>query len=163
MTDLNISIFKERRAKVASQMESNSILMLCSSNIVPRNNDTTFPFRQDSNFYYLTGFQEPDSILTVQSDGRSVLFCRKKNSELEKWDGFMWGPDAAKDHFGFDEAHDISEINEILPNVKMIFSVCDPAERFFSEWRHRENTFKEHVKYHKMINGHRGNAVETAG
>ena len=117
MSDFNVNIFKTRRAEVAKRMEDNSILILSSSKLVSRNNDTTFPFRQDSNFYYLTGFQEPDSILIVQSDGRSILFCREKNPELEKWDGFMWGPNAAKDQFGFDEAHDISEVDNILPNL----------------------------------------------
>jgi Xaa-Pro aminopeptidase len=63
MSDLNI--YKARRAEVAKRMEDNSILILSSSKLVSRNNDTTFPFRQDSNFFYLTGFQEPDSVLIV--------------------------------------------------------------------------------------------------
>ncbi len=82
MSDLNI--YKARRAEVAKRMEDNSILILSSSKLVARNNDTTFPFRQDSNFFYLTGFQEPDSVLIVHSDGRSILFCREKNPDLEK-------------------------------------------------------------------------------
>ena len=117
MTDLNISIFKERRAKVASQMESNSILMLCSSNIVPRNNDTTFPFRQDSNFYYLTGFNEPNSVMLLKSDGTAYIFCRNKNPELEKWDGFMWGYQAAADEFNFDDGFDINDIGQLAPQI----------------------------------------------
>ena len=117
MTDLNISIFKERRAKVASQMESNSILMLCSSNIVPRNNDTTFPFRQDSNFYYLTGFNEPNSVMLLKSDGTAYIFCRNKNPELEKWDGFMWGYHAAADEFNFDDGFDINDIGQLAPQI----------------------------------------------
>ena len=117
MTNLNISIFKERRAKVASQMESNSILMLCSSNIVSRNNDTTFPFRQDSNFYYLTGFNEPNSVMLLKSDGTAYIFCRNKNPELEKWDGFMWGYQAAADEFNFDDGFDINDIDQLAPQV----------------------------------------------
>ena len=117
MTDLNISIFKERRAKVASQMESNSILMLCSSNIVPRNNDTTFPFRQDSNFYYLTGFNEPNSVMLLKSDGTAYIFCRNKNPELEKWDGFMWGYQAAANEFNFDDGFDINDIDQLAPQI----------------------------------------------
>ena len=117
MTDLNISIFKERRAKVASQMESNSVLMLCSSNIVPRNNDTTFPFRQDSNFFYLTGFNEPNSVMLLKSDGTAYIFCRNKNPELEKWDGFMWGYQAAADEFNFDDGFDINDIDQLVPQI----------------------------------------------
>ena len=151
MSDFNVNIFKARRAEVAKRMEDNSILVLSSSKLVSRNNDTTFPFRQDSNFYYLTGFQEPDSILIVQSDGRSVLFCRKKNSELEKWDGFMWGPDAAKDHFGFDEAYDISEINEILPNLirgqKTLNALVGKSLEFdqkVTSWINKANSMERH-------------------
>ena len=91
--------------------------MISSAKLVSRNNDTTFPFRQDSNFYYLTGFQEPDSVMLLHSNGRSALFCREKNPDLEKWDGFMWGPEAAKDFYGFDEAFDINKINDILPEL----------------------------------------------
>jgi Aminopeptidase P, N-terminal domain. len=78
MTDLNINIFEAPRAKVASNMEENSILLLISSHIVCRNNDTTFPFRQDSNFYYLTGLEKPISVLMHKSDGSCTIFCRQK-------------------------------------------------------------------------------------
>ena len=81
MSDLNVNIFIARRAEAAKRMEDDSILVLSSSKLSLRNNDTTFPFRQDSNFYYLTGFQEPESVLIVHSDGRSILFCREKNSK----------------------------------------------------------------------------------
>ena len=78
MTDLNINIFEARRAKVASNMEKNSILLLSSSHIVSRNNDTTFPFRQDSNFYYLTGFEEPDSVLSLKVMAVQLFFADKR-------------------------------------------------------------------------------------
>ena len=60
MSDLNLNTFKARRAEAIKRMEKNSVLVISSAKLVSRNNDTTFPFRQDSNFYYLTGFQEPD-------------------------------------------------------------------------------------------------------
>ena len=117
MSDLNLNTFKARRAEAIKRMEKNSVLVISSAKLVSRNNDTTFPFRQDSNFYYLTGFQEPDSVMLLHSNGRSALFCREKNPDLEKWDGFMWGPEAAKDFYGFDEAFDINKINDILPEL----------------------------------------------
>ena len=55
--------------------------------------------------------------MLLHSNGHSALFCRQKNPELEKWDGFMWGPEAAKDFFGFDEAYDINNINDVLPEL----------------------------------------------
>lgn len=149
MSDLNL--YKARRAEVAKRMEDNSILMLASSKLVSRNNDTTFPFRQDSNFFYLTGFQEPDSILMVYSDGRSILFCREKNPDLEKWDGFMWGPEAAQEKFGFDEAYDISLIDEILPNLirgyKTLNTLIGKNLDFdlkVSNWINKANSMERH-------------------
>ena len=117
MSDLNVNTFKARRAEIVKRMDKNSVLLISSAKLVSRNNDTTFPFRQDSNFYYCTGFQEPDSVMLLHSNGHSALFCRQKNPELEKWDGFMWGPEAAKDFFGFDEAYDINNINDVLPEL----------------------------------------------
>lgn len=149
MSDLNI--YKARRAEVAKRMEDNSILILSSSKLVSRNNDTTFPFRQDSNFFYLTGFQEPDSVLIVHSDGRSILFCREKNPDLEKWDGFMWGPTAAQENFGFDEAHDINLIDEILPNLirghKTLNALIGKNLNFdakITNWINRANSMERH-------------------
>jgi Xaa-Pro aminopeptidase len=149
MSDL--SIYKARRAEVAKRMEDNSILILSSSKLVSRNNDTTFPFRQDSNFFYLTGFQEPDSVLIVHSDGRSILFCREKNPDLEKWDGFMWGPSAAQENFGFDEAHDVNLIDEILPNLirghKTLNALIGKNLNFdakITNWINRANSMERH-------------------
>ena len=117
MSDLNVNTFKARRAEIVKRMDKNSVLLISSAKLVSRNNDTTFPFRQDSNFYYLTGFQEPDSVMLLHSNGRSALFCIEKNPDLEKWDGFMWGPEAAKDFYGFDQAFDFNKINDILPEL----------------------------------------------
>lgn len=151
MSDLNVNIFIARRAEAAKRMEDDSILVLSSSKLSLRNNDTTFPFRQDSNFYYLTGFQEPESVLIVHSDGRSILFCREKNPELEKWDGFMWGPKAAKEKFGFDEAYDINQIDEILPNLirghKTFNSLVGKSSEFdlkVTGWINKANKMERH-------------------
>ena len=119
MSDLNVNTFKARRAEIVKRMDKNSVLLISSAKLVSRNNDTTFPFRQDSNFYYCTGFQEPNSVMLLHSNGHSTLFCRQKNPELEKWDGFMWGPEAAKDFFGFDEAYDLSLIHISEPTRRM--------------------------------------------
>ena len=151
MTDLNINIFEARRAKVASNMEKNSILLLSSSHIVSRNNDTTFPFRQDSNFYYLTGFEEPDSVLMLKSDGSSTIFCRQKNPDLEKWDGFMWGFDEAKKQFKFSEGHNISDIDKLLPTMirgtSVLYSLVGKDKDFDAKvinWVNAANGMERH-------------------
>ena len=67
MSNLSPNHFKARRAEAAKSLDKDSFLLLSSSKNLIRNNDTTFPFRQDSNFYYLTGFEEPESVLMLSS------------------------------------------------------------------------------------------------
>ena len=84
-----------------------------------RNRDSHHPYRFDSYFWYLSGFPEPDAVI-VLSGGRtkkSILFCREKNEEREVWDGFRYGPDAARDAFGFDEAYPFGVFEQMLPDL----------------------------------------------
>ncbi|WP_153109145.1 aminopeptidase P N-terminal domain-containing protein [Propionivibrio limicola] len=84
-----------------------------------RNRDTHHPYRFDSYFWYLTGFPEPEAVLVLigGKETRSVLFCREKNEEREIWDGFRYGPQAARDAFGFDETHTFAELEQRLPDL----------------------------------------------
>ncbi len=84
-----------------------------------RNRDTSFPYRADSYFHYLTGFPEPEAVLVlVAGDGaQSILFCRTKDVEKEIWDGFRHGPDGAREVFGFDAAHPIAEFDTRLAEL----------------------------------------------
>ena len=81
-----------------------------------RNRDSHYPYRFDSHFYYLTGFTEPEAVL-VLAGGRSILFCRERNEEREIWDGFRYGPEAARERFGFDEAVPIAKLDEEMPRL----------------------------------------------
>ncbi|KQQ87580.1 Xaa-Pro aminopeptidase [Massilia sp. Leaf139] len=97
-------------------MEPGAVAVLATSPEVARNSDSDYPYRHDSHFYYLTGFMEPESVLVLiaaQGDtpARSILFCREKNVEREIWDGFRYGPAAARDAFGVDEAYPIGELD----------------------------------------------------
>lgn len=114
--------FKSRRLKLISQMRQRGggVAVLFTAPEVPRNRDSDFPFRWDSYFYYLSGFPEPEAavVLIVTEDSeRSLLFCREKNELREIWDGFRYGPAAAKEVFGFDEAHSIASLNEEAPKL----------------------------------------------
>lgn len=84
-----------------------------------RNRDSGYPFRFDSYFYYLTGFAEPEAVLVLVAgkNPRSILFCREKNMEREIWDGFRYGPEKAREAFGFDAAHPIDKLDEVLPDL----------------------------------------------
>ena len=89
MDDFNNKTYVKRRKEISKLMESNSCFLINSANLKFRNNDSSYFFRQDSNFYYLSGFVEPDSLIMIENNGKSTLFCRERNLELEKWDGFM--------------------------------------------------------------------------
>jgi Xaa-Pro aminopeptidase len=109
---------RERRARLIAEMRARSgggIAAIPNAPEALRNADTHYPYRADSHFYYLTGFPEPEAVLVLVAgaqagDSRQILFCREKNPEREIWDGFRYGPDAAREIFGFDEAHPISEL-----------------------------------------------------
>lgn len=82
-----------------------------------RNNDVHYPYRQDSDFLYLTGFREPNALLVMipdEGDGHCILFCRSRDPEREMWDGRMVGLEAAMSDYGMDEAYDIKEVDSRL-------------------------------------------------
>ena len=84
-----------------------------------RNRDAHFPYRFDSYFLYLTGFREPEAIVAVVAGARPrhILFCRDRDPEREIWDGFRYGPEAARVTFGFDEAHSIRQLDALMPDL----------------------------------------------
>ncbi len=106
----NIEIFKRRRDRVTKAMSPNSALIVAANPEMIRNDDVHYPYRQDSNMYYLTGFEEPESFLLLRpgKNPESVMFVREKNVERETWDGFRFGPEGTKKEFGIDEVHPIS-------------------------------------------------------
>ena len=81
-----------------------------------RNRDSHYPYRFDSHFYYLTGFPEPEAVVVLTKD-KSILFCRERNPEREIWDGFRYGPEAARERFGLDEAHPIGKLDEEMARL----------------------------------------------
>jgi Xaa-Pro aminopeptidase len=116
-------VFRQRRETLLKSMRERAgggVALVPTAPEVARNRDSLYPFRHDSYFYYLSGFPEPEALvaLVAAPDGdRHVLFCRDKNEEREIWDGFRYGPDAAREIFGFDEAHPISALPEKLPEI----------------------------------------------
>jgi Xaa-Pro aminopeptidase len=86
---------------------------------VIRNRDAHHPFRFDSYFWYLTGFPEPEAVVVLVGGKKpkSILFCREKHEEREIWDGYRYGPKAAKAAFGFDAAYPIDQLDRKLPEL----------------------------------------------
>jgi Xaa-Pro aminopeptidase len=85
-----------------------------------RNNDSHYPYRQDSDFHYLTGFGEPDAVLALipgRNHGEVILFCRERDAEREAWDGPRAGAEGAVRDHGMDDAFPIADIDDILPGM----------------------------------------------
>ena len=139
----NHQIYRERRAAVLRQMRAQTgggLALVPTAAESARNRDSLFPFRHDSYFYYVSGFPEPEAVvaLTAGPDGdRQLLFCREKNEEREIWDGFRYGPDAAREIFGFDEAHPIGELDKILPNLASDRPALYTPLGLFAPWDRR--------------------------
>ena len=97
-----------------------AILILPAAPERVRNNDSHFPYRQDSDFLYLSGFDEPESVLVLvpgREHGECLLFCRERDAEREIWDGARLGPEGAVEKLGFDDAYAIDDIDDILPGL----------------------------------------------
>jgi len=96
-----------------------SLVLLFSGEEISRNRDNTYPFRFSSDFFYLTGFPEPEAWLVMQvaADGShsDTLFCRPRDAEREIWDGVRVGPEAAPERYALDAAHPVSEIDGQIP------------------------------------------------
>ncbi|HEX2649727.1 MAG TPA: aminopeptidase P N-terminal domain-containing protein [Burkholderiales bacterium] len=107
-----------RRLRLAQAMQAGVAVVPTAPERI-RNRDTHYPYRFDSHFYYLTGFPEPEAVLVIVAGAqpRSLLFCREKNEERETWDGFRYGPAAARETFGFDEALPISSLDARLAEL----------------------------------------------
>ena len=114
------SEFRRRRRNLMAAFDENSIAILPASTEVLRNNDVEYPFRQDSDFYYLCGFAEPEAVLVLipgREHGEFLLFCRERDAEKELWLGERVGPDGACAIFDADDAFPINDIGDILPGL----------------------------------------------
>lgn len=120
MAELPKEEFVERRQRVLAQMQPNSALLLFSEVEKRRNNDCHFLFRQDSYFWYLTGFNEPNAALllvkTAQSE-KTILFLRPRDPLLETWNGRRLGVERAPAQLSLDEAYSIDEFKTIFPKI----------------------------------------------
>ncbi len=126
MSTLNPELHARRRIDLLSRMQRGIAIITTAPEMV-RNGDAHYAYRHDSNFYYLTGFNEPEAalILIAGDAPQAILFCREKNMEREIWDGHRHGPEAARVAFGFDAAYPIAELDvkaiELMTNQPTLF------------------------------------------
>ncbi len=112
--------FVRRRRQLMREAGDESILILPAAAPRLRNGDTHYPYRQDSDFWYLSGFAEPEAVIVLmpgRKHGECLLFCRERDAEREAWDGPRRGPEGAIETLGFDDAYPIADLDEILPGL----------------------------------------------
>ena len=110
-----MDIFSKRRQFLSNQLESNSVAVLFGSEETLRNGDVNFPFRQNSNFSYLTNFPESESIAVLDKE-KFIIFCKEKNKLKEQWDGEIIGPENAK-LYGATQGIPINDYEKVLPSL----------------------------------------------
>lgn len=135
--------FGRRRRKLMKLMGSNSIAILPSASEVTRSRDTDFQFRQNSDFHYLSGYPEPDSVLVLipgREQGEYIIFCREKDKKMETWHGRRFGQQGTIKNFSCDDAFPIDDIDEILPGL------MEGRDRIYYE-------FGNHTEFDSQIMG----------
>jgi len=128
--------FIKHRTALFEKMSDNSLLVVPSADVLLRNRDADFPFRQSSDFFYLTGFTEDHACLLLQKkqgECKTLLFCQPKIKEMEIWTGYRLGPDAAVNELSVDEAFPIEELSKQLPDL---MGDCDQV---YAAWGHSKD------------------------
>ena len=129
---MNIDCHRERRARVLQAIadRGGGVAVHFTAPARLRNRDAEYPYRYDSAFWYLSWFAEPVSAVVLVARGsqrQSILFCQAKHEERELWDGFRYGPELAQSVFGFDAAHPIERMDELVPDL-----LADSPALFYS-------------------------------
>ncbi len=133
---ISLQDFSRRRRELMALMETDSIAILPSALLQTRNSDVEYRFRQDSDFHYLTGFDEPDSVFVLipgRQQAEAILFCRERESALERWHGKVTGPERAMQLYGMDDAFPITDIDDIIPGL-----IEGKAKLYYAMGVHRE-------------------------
>lgn len=133
MCTCHSELFSKRRrqfleAVIARAEDGDAVCLFPAAPVFTRNNDVEHDYRQDSDLFYLTGFNEPATVLVMQAtratgkdagvgEYRSTMFVRPRDADREIWDGPRFGVDGAKEHFGADEAFTIDKLAEELPKL----------------------------------------------
>lgn len=128
-------IWQRRRREVMQTMDG-GVAIVPTAPVHIRNRDVEFPYRADSDFYYLTHFPEPEAVAVLvpgRAHGEFILFCRERDPEKEIWDGHRAGPEGAVQRYGADDAFPIDDIDDILPGL-----LENKEKVYYSMGRHAE-------------------------
>ena len=117
---MNRNEFAKRRKQLMRMIGNDGVAILPSAPVRHRSRDVEYRYRQDSDFYYLTGFAEPDAVAVLapgRDNGDYILFCRERDRERERWDGSRAGPDGAVQEYDAKDAFPVDDIDDILPGI----------------------------------------------
>ncbi|PPV09009.1 aminopeptidase [Xanthomonas bromi] len=120
LTGIGAAEYARRRRQLMQMAGEQAILILPAAPERVRSHDTHYPYRQDSDFWYLSGFPEPEAVLVLvpgRKHGEAILFCRERDAEREAWDGPREGQEGAVERYGMDDAYPIDDVDEILPGL----------------------------------------------
>ncbi len=133
---MNPKEFERRRKRLMQMMGKDAVAILPAAPQLHRNRDVEYSYRPDSDFFYLTGFAEPEAVVVLcpkRKHGEYILFCRERDPVMETWVGPRAGLEGAQERFGADDAFPIGDIDEILPGLlenreKVFYTMgCFPA------------------------------------
>jgi Xaa-Pro aminopeptidase len=154
---MNPREFAKRRRALMRMIGKGGVAILPAASIAIRNRDVEYPFRQDSDFQYLTGFAEPDAIVVLapgRDEGEFLLFCRDRDPSRALWDGERAGPDGAVSDYAADAAFPVNDVDEILSGI---IEQCDRV--FYTMGLHTDFDAKligwvTELRQHSRAGGH---------
>ena len=112
--------FRRRRARLMEMLPEGTLAIVPGASLRRRNRDVDYLFRQDSDFFYLTGFTEEDALLVIvpgRAHGETILFCQDRDARYESYNGERLGPERATQVLGVDDAFPITDLSDILPGM----------------------------------------------
>jgi len=152
------SEYKKRRDTLAKKLSNNSIAIVFSSEQTTRSNDTEYPYRQASNFYYLTGFKEDNAhlvFLKTKNKVKSIMFVQKRYQSIELWSGERLGVKRAKKRFLVDEVYVSDDfktkIKEFMAGKKHLYSDLNPKDKRVKKLLKLSRNFKTHQNISEII------------
>ena len=127
--------FSERRSNLAHKVLDDSAIIIASASVKSRISDTDYAYRQDSNFYYLSGYEEPESLILIRpnhANEKFIIFCRDRDPLREQWDGFRTGQEGAISEYGADASYSINSVDQLMPELlkgskNIYFSMSSPC------------------------------------
>jgi Xaa-Pro aminopeptidase len=155
----DMNIFKERRNKIGQEIQGAALIVASHPEVV-RNHDVEFPYRQDSNMFYLTGWEEPESFLIYRPGLKpeTVMFVRRRDQEKETWTGFRYGPEGCEQEFKIDKCYPIDEFHKEAPQL-----LKDVNRVYYRQYKnkHADEQMQDVLETVKTLQGRTGYGLLT--